>query len=170
MNQHWPRWIAASVHKHFVTQLPVKIPGITIFIEGQWRKMHEKQNFFEVRLDGPRIRQTGKREWLVYGEVNILCQATQIESYQNSSEVYTTDVHAIHRLTGAAASCFTDINLFKYGNDVTVDDGTFLACWRRLDDLRGENRIQINLFGQIEVATALVQATVEAHYEAIIKE
>lgn len=150
MDANWPRWIFASCSYHFEQN----VGGITMFTEGTHRDTELLPEFIEFRMDGPYFTQLNKNYWHCYFEINILLQATMLD----------TDFHAIHRLAGTVAAAFTEIQIFKYGEGLD-DDDSLIACANLKQDVRKRERIQINHFGQVEPETKLIQATVEGHYE-----
>lgn len=155
VNKNWPRWIFASVSKHFDAEKN----GLKLFIEGQHRDTREDKDFLEFRLDGPYITEVSHNYFRLYIEVNVLVQSTKDQ----------TSYHRIHENVGIAAAAFWNgIKVFKYGDGVG-DDDSYLGCLRLVTDARGKERIQISHFGQIEPKTRLLQATVEGHYEMFLQ-
>lgn len=155
VNKNWPRWIFASVSKHFDAEKQ----GLHMFVEGEHRDTRDKLDFLEFRLDGPYITEVSKGYFRLYIEVNILVQSTKNQ----------TNIHRIHENVGIAAAAFWNgIKVFKYGNGVD-DDQSYLGCLQLVTDARGKERIQISHFGQIEPKTRVLQATVEGHYEMFLK-
>lgn len=156
LDQNLPRWIFASVSKHF----DARRQGIPMFIEGQLRKTRAEEDFIELRVDGPYYTEISKGFWNVYIEINVLVQAAQDQA----------DYHRIHKLVGVVAAAFTQvISILKLGDNVG-DDDSLVACLKLLGDKEKRERIQISHFGQVEPETGIFQATVEAHYEAQIRE
>ncbi len=154
-NENWPRWIFASVCKHFNT-LRGDLP---LFIEGQLRETEGVKDFIELRVDGPDLTEVSKGYWRAYNEINVLVQSAQDES----------DFHRIHRNVGLVAQMFTNIQVFRYGNGVD-DTSTLLGCMKLINDFKSHEKIQIAHFGKVDAATPLLQATVEGHYEMFIEE
>ena len=151
VQQQWPRWIFASVSRHFADRRG----GLTLFIEGQPRDTRDEKDFLELRQDGPYITEVSKGYYRLYIEINVLVQ----------SSMDAEDYHRIHDDVGIAAAAFTNgISVFKFGDRVG-DDDSFVGCLILIGDPRGKERIQISHFGQIEPKLSLMQATVEGHYE-----
>jgi len=144
-----PRWIFASVSKHFDTNVRVA-KSLSMYIEGQHRETRNTEDFFELRLDGPVLTELSRNYWRIYFEVNVLIQAAMNES----------DFHKIHRYAGYVASAFTMISVYKYG-----DDDSLFACIPLLQDDRDRQRIQIFHLGQINKDIKVQQAVVEGHYQ-----
>lgn len=155
MTQHWPRWIFASISKHFDDRKQ----GLPLFIEGQNRNTRDTKDFFELRVDGPRLTELTKGSWHIYIEVNILVQSAMDD----------LDYHRIHRNVGIAVEAMTNLLIFKYGSKVE-DDQSFLGCLKLIQDTRSRERIQVFNFGQIDVDTRLMQSAVEGHYEMNLEE
>ena len=152
INPNWDRWIFASVSNHFNT-LAIAVP-LPLFIEGQHRDTREIKDFFELRLDGPRMTEVSANNWQIRIEINCLVQSAMDE----------TNYHRIRQNTGVVAAMFTGIGIFKYGDGLD-DDQSQIGCMILLQDKRGRDFLEISHFGQIEPATKLLQSTVEGHYE-----
>lgn len=154
VNANWSRWTLASVSKHFST---ISLP---LYIEGQHRLANAPKDFIELRVDGPYFTEYTKGYWRLYIEVGILVQST----------LDAKDYHRLHRNLGLVANKFVDIDAFKLGDDVLIDTQEWFACLSLIQDESKRERIQTNNFGIIEASTALMQGSVEGHYEAWIKE
>jgi len=156
LDQNLPRWIFASVSKHFNDRRQ----GIPLFIEGQLRNTRALEDFIELRVDGPYYTEVSKGFWNVYIEINVLIQAAQDQA----------DYHRIYKSVGIVAAAFEQvISIFKLGDGVD-DDDSLVTCLKLLGDKEKRERIQISHFGQVEPETGIFQATVEAHYETQIRE
>lgn len=157
MKEHWPRWVFASISKHFSDQF--QAAGVPLFVEGDDRDTAQLQDFAEFRMDGPRIRELSKGYFRLYVPVNIL-----VHSSMNDQST-----HRLHTTLGKALEAFSDsITVFKLGADPVIDDGTSLVCMvqmrEKLDELR------VNHFGQVDTTSRIQQASVEGHYEGFITE
>jgi hypothetical protein len=107
MNTNWPKWIKASIAKHFDSNRG----GITLFVEGQKRPATESTERFELRVDGPDVNQTGPVYYTLDTVVNIL-----ITSVSNETNIYRMDA-----LKGIILNAFTSsIPIYKYGGDSTL--------------------------------------------------
>ena len=146
----WPRWCFASVSEHFSKNTG----SLPLYIEGQQRDTRGEKDFIELRMDGPQFTELSKGYWRIYGEVNILVSSVMDE----------TNYHRIHENVGIVAAAFTDIVIFKYGI-YTGDDQTVFGCWKLIQDMAKRQRIDIFHFGQVDVKSEMVQASVEGHYE-----
>lgn len=147
-NEHWERWCRISIEKHF--QRGVEL-FTNFFIEGFERDTEALQDYIEIRVDGPYIRENANDQWRLYFEVNILCVA------QENNE----DVYRLNRLTGRVGSLFENILVYKYGQSVE-DDERQIGCLRITP--RAGEKIQTSFFGKINPATRILQASVEGHY------
>lgn len=158
-NPNWPRWIFATVSKHFTDAAAVA--NLPMFIEGQHRNTRKLKDFFELRMDGPTLREVSKGCWVLRIEVNILVQSTMNDS----------NYHRIHQNVGILSAAFVkSIAVFKLGkDDPDPDDQTFLGCLNLLQNRESQDFLEINHFGQIEVNTKLVQASVEGHYSMLLQ-
>lgn len=151
MNENWPRWIFASVSKHFSTNTG----DLEIFYEGHKRSAeYTESDLIEFRMDGPYFLLLSKGLWSAKIEINILVQAAIDDS----------DFHKIHRYVGIVAKAYTPIVVYKYGNSVD-DDDTQLGCLDLIQNARNRELLVISHFGQIDPAKQLLQATVEGHYK-----
>jgi len=153
-NPNWPRWCFASVSKHFDDRRQ----GLYMFIEGQKRDTRDLKDFIELRMDGPQITEISKDYWRIYGEVNILV----------TSAMDNNNYHRIHQNVGIVAAAFTTIRLFKFGTGVD-DDQSQWACWYLLQNTEKRHRLDIFHFGKVDVKSEVVQASVEGHYECLVK-
>lgn len=156
-NQHWPQWILASVVNHFKTRLTDS--GLTLFREGE-AEYRSIQNRAELRLDGPQITLLSKDFWRLYIEANFLV-----------STPIGKDIHLQYKNTGLLAAAFTrNISVLRYGDPAedVIHDESFYGCLVLLQDMRGNQHIEINHFGKIDPAVDLFQSTVEGHFEMFI--
>lgn len=149
---NWARWIFASISRHFADA--ASVATIPLFIEGQHRDTRELKDFFELRVDGPNLREVSKGCWLLRVEINVLVQSTMDDD----------NYHRIHQNVGICSVAFDKvINVYRKGTG-PFDDQSFVGCLRLLQDRERRDYLEINHFGQIDVKTKLMQATVEGHY------
>lgn len=154
MDANMPRWIFASISKHFFDRRN----GVDFYIEGQHRDAKINKELIELRIDGPYVTEMSKDVYKYYTEVSVLIQTLKNDK----------DYHRIHTLTGMIAAAMTDINVYKFGKGLQDDATQFVGCLQLVQDVPSRERVQINNFGQIETSTPLMQASVEAHYKLII--
>lgn len=147
INPNWGRWLFASFSKHFSDGLS---NDAFVYVEGQLRETNSQTSYYEVRVDGPYITEIARNRYELYSEVNILCSA---------NHVVDNNAHRIHDMTGLAASLFTNVMAYQYG-----DDNAYFGCLELVQNKKKRERIQISHFGQIDPNVPLIQATVEGHY------
>ena len=153
-NANLPRWIFASISKHFTT----KCPSLMLFIEGQLRPTTLSKDWIELRVDGPYLTEVSKGYWKVYSEINVL-----LSSYMDQK-----NYHRIHQDAGTVAAAFTCIEIYRYGIGIE-DDQSLVGAMQLVRDTRGRERIQISHFGMIDPDKQLYQATVEGHYSMFLE-
>lgn len=148
MNANIPRWVIASVLKHFNTYKST----MGMYFEGQRVENKPEANYFEVRIDGPSERSSSNSELIIF-EINILV----------SAKADVGDIYQIYRNVGVVASAFHNtIEVFKYGTG-GEDDESSLGCLQLYS--QGHGDLQIVHFGRINSQIPLIQATVEGHYQ-----
>ena len=80
-----------------------------------------------------------------------------------------TNYHRIHQNVGIAAAAFAPaITVLRYGNNNPPDDQSFVGCLQLLQNRERRDFVEINHFGQIDVKTNLMQASVEGHYKMVL--
>lgn len=139
MNIH--KWITASLIKHFKANV-----STPLYYHGENPNLTKgKKSYFELRIDGPSIKQPSRTYFKVYVEVNVL-----ISVYDNEGNIYK-----IENLIGEISAAFNNtIPVYKLPEDTLVGcltlnkDGIFPAK-----------------FGEVDPDLKLQQATVEGHYE-----
>lgn len=149
----WSRWCIASIILNFKNT----IGDVPFFVEGMARQTEHLAEYFELRIDGPYVRESAKEQWRLYFEVNVLV----VTNMDLMTSIYRHD-----ELKGLASKSFTNNIEVKRHGERPVDDGTRLGFLRRRS--RGQERIQISEFGQIRPDVRLKQATVEGHYDIYI--
>lgn len=151
-NKNWPRWITASLNKHFDDAKG----SYTLHLEGMERAVEHLSNRAELRIDGPYISQPCKDYWKIYCEINVL-----IASVVNPDNLYTYQT-----MVGHFSEAFEDtIGVFKLGNE-PGDNAALVGCLQLQYEKR--DRLQISNFGVIGPDTNLQQGTIEGHYEMTI--
>lgn len=155
MNENWPRWFEASVHKAFKDACRTR--NIIMFVEGMNRSiLRDKPAYIEVRVDGPYAEELSKNFWQVDMEVNVVISTVPS---QNDIYAHTTLIGIIQ------AMCPNPLRIYRYGsNMVEVDDGTRLGCMSVSPIVSGDRPYRISRFGQITPDARLLQSTVEVHY------
>jgi hypothetical protein len=145
VHPNWSRWITASLYKHFNDRRQ----DVPFFVEGQIRPSTVGE-FAEYRMDGPYFNEINSHYWYVDVLPAILVQIIQ-----------DTNIYKLERFTGIFASAFeTDISVRKYG-----DGNGELGCL----SLVPGTHIRVDKFGQIQAATRIAQASIEARYQMKLK-
>jgi hypothetical protein len=149
-NENWERWVNVSVNKHFAEN-----KGDTeCFIEGFTRNTQQLEDYIEIRIDGPDVRETSRGKWKLYFEINILVVVKTTHK----------DVYRIKRLTGRLVPLFLDcIEVRRWGNG-PEDDQTLLGCLKLIVPEQPKEKVQVAYFGKIRPDTDILQSTVEGHY------
>lgn len=143
-NNNWPRWVKASIAKHFDTN-----KGDThLHVEGFERATEGKLDWMELRIDGPYLKEHSKGEWVLNVEINVLLCVMV-----NAENAYRMEI-----LTGRVTEIFEqNIFVYKYGDDSS------LLGWLSLQP-REREKVVISNFGQIRPDTKQLQSSVEAHF------
>ncbi len=153
-SSEWERWAKISIIKHF--QAISGLAAIQFFVEGFERDTEAQQEYIEIRIDGPNIKEFTKNCWRLFFEVNIL-----IAVQENNENAYRGS-----ELTGRVSSLFNEcIMVKKYGTGAG-DDQTHLSTLIRVNI--GNEKIQVSHFGKIQPNTRLIMATVEGHYDMFL--
>jgi hypothetical protein len=151
MDQNWQRWIHASLATYY--QDYFKTRSIALLIEGQDSPITGKEDWVEMRWDGPYATLASSSCWILDIEINVLA----------SSILGRADAHHHKRLVGQIQASFLKaFPVFKYGENPDVDDQSLLGCLQ----LRSGDReaIVTSYFGKIETDVVLEQSTIEGHY------
>lgn len=147
-NPNWPRWIYSSLVKHFNDRRK----DVPFYVEGQSRS-ESVANYAELRVDGPYFNEVSHALWDIDILVAILIQTIRDDD----------DLYKIQRYSGIFLSSFTtDIPIFRFG-DQEGDDAKHLMCLS-LSPERNE-RIRVTTYGQVQIATNIAQASIEAKYQ-----
>lgn len=153
MNSKWPLWIAASINKHFVTELGPDVAKV--FVEGQHRgnDLAKSPELVEIRTDGPYYQQYPNRLWKLTYEINLL--VTYALDDKNNYRVW----ELIGKCSEASSKL---IRVFTYEKGVTNPE--FIGCLNRMTGKDGRDDVEVHYFGQVEPTVKLSQACVETHY------
>jgi hypothetical protein len=153
MIEHYPKWIFASLHKHFNDILS------GVYIEGMQKDLQNPLNY-ELRTDGPWLRQESPTIWTVHVDVNILVK----------TPMDPTKIHRIHELVTTAVGAFSEaIRVYKYGNTADDEPGTSVGCLVRVPVDRREE-ITVRHAGVSGGGVNEMKATVQALYRMEIRE
>lgn len=149
LEEHLPRWIAASLLDHFNT----KITGVTVFNEETERTTFDSSDWVEVRFDGPHTTKLGPTFFKVEVDVNLLISTSKDE----------TDIYAHSRNIGKAKKAFSQcIPIFRYGDGAedTQDQIGILSLRQDLD-----RRLRVNRWGEVDKDLRLIQGSVDGTYQ-----
>ena len=157
IDPNWARWIMASVTQHFRTKLK---PTAPVFVSGVQFIPEEVKDFFEIRVDGPHLREWSIGFWRVYVEVSILIQSSMDQS--------DGDIYRLQQNIGITQASFLGgIPILKKG-DGEFDTGERIGCLSLLRPKYGRDSLEANNFGQVGPQLGLMQAAVEGHFDMLI--
>jgi hypothetical protein len=150
VDPNWPRWIAASLARHFDAELT--LAGLPMYLEGQDRRTDRLTDYAEFRYTGPRITELSKDYWQLDVDVDVL-----VVSKTSDSNIYTPEAGV-----GVVLAAFTpDIPVFRYGKGPQDDPDDQLGCLRMVPQTGG---VLVTNFGPPKDQVRLRQASVEATY------
>lgn len=162
-NTNWPRWIFASVSKHFsdtVDNVFNENPGKVnpkLYVEGDERITQNLEQYFEFRMDGPYMRELCKDYWLIKIQLNVLV----------SAKAESTDMHVVQKLIGLITTAFTNgITIYKYG-DGEDDNQSVLDCLQLYQE-GNQEEILVTYLGQLGPDLKDTQASVEGYYRMFL--
>lgn len=148
INAQWFRWVHASINKHFEDRRG----DYPLYLEGDERVESDTEDFAELRIDGPMIKNPHKGYRYLDVEINVLLQ----------SVMDPKNMYKVQEIVGLFSHAFTNlINVNKYGNG-PLDDDSLLGCFHLQRDKK--EGVVINYFGIIRQDTRITQATIEGHY------
>lgn len=149
MDQNWPRWIVASIYKHFNDRRQ----GLPTFVEGSTH-IENTPDYIEIRVDGPYILEQSRNYFQLDCEINILITAMRDEK----------DLYKLQRSEGIVIKAFKPpINIFKLG-DGDDDDQSLLGCMTLVRSGDSREALRISRFGQMDVTKPILRSSVEGHY------
>lgn len=155
-NEHWGRWIFATVSGDCKSQFE---PTYPVFIEGTHRGLPTGTELIEFRMDGPWQRQPSRGCFVLRVEVNLL-----LRSFMDDD-----DFHKMRRLSGTVQSWLAQNHcIYRYGDG--IDDDQSLLGTLQLKNRKLSDPVQLNHFGQIDPKYRLEEATVEATFEIHLQE
>lgn len=150
---HWPRWVVASVLKHF----NARRRHVPMYAEGQ-EQPENLAEWYEVRVDGPYIKRHPNHFYEIGIEVNVL-----ITTAVNNNQFYTHNSNV-----GTIVAAFDRaIPLFKLGAGVD-DTGEQWGCLTLSNAER--DALRVTNFGQMASHTSMLRSSVEGHYYTQVKD
>ncbi len=155
-DKNWPRWVQASVGKHFHTAAAtISIPALVEGIDERTTEFTNSQNRIEIRVNGPAIVEQSKGYWHFEVDVNIL-----IFSHMGGAQPNAYDGTQITGVMAQASAAL--IPVYKYGNGVD-DDQSLIGC---LTLRRGpKESVKVFHFGEINLEDRLRQFGVDVNLE-----
>lgn len=143
INKSWPRWIIASLCKHFDSRR-CELP---LIIEGRDVLDLPVNDRLELAINGPIGVNLSPTMWKMSVEIVVLATA-----------IIDTDLYKIHTSVGIAAAGFDGhIPVYKYGKTV-YDDDSLLGC------LELEGPVVIDHYGKPDPITEILQSSVRGNY------
>lgn len=149
-NPNWGRWTFTSFAMHFEANI-VNVYSLPMHIEGQHQSIEKIDEHFELRLDGPYVREQQKNHWKLIIEVNCL-----VSTGFDDKNFYRHRLNC-DRVTSAFKNC---IGCYKYGKEVE-DDKSLVGTYYLRDP---DDTVEQAHFGQIHQDVQIQQSTVEGHY------
>ncbi len=158
MNQRWTRWIFASCADYI--QASCNTFGLDLFVEGEERATETKNNWCELRIDGPDYTEISRGYYKVGFEVNVLLSVVM----NNEDPVYN-----IQAFEGQILSIMSMIPLYKYGPSSDANnDNTQFGCAVLDPDVK--DPLVTNQLGKRRPDTRLLQSTIEGHYTLYLED
>ena len=122
INAQWFRWVHASINKHFEGRRGI----YPLYLEGDERVESDTEDFAELRIDGPMIKNPHKDYRYLDVEINVLLQ----------SVMDPKSLYKLQDIVGVFSHAFTNlINVNRYGNGA-LDDDSLLGWFYLQRDLR----------------------------------
>ena len=150
LSHKYSLWILKSINLHFAGLL-----NRHVYYEGANRDTESLSEWFEVRIDGPSIKQLTRGQFRANVEVNILCIAVN-----GPNRMYLLR----QMLAEAAEAMKTDILIKRYGdiNEDPDNDRSLIGCLELLKTPKDD--IDIAYFGRVQPQTEMQQGSAEARY------
>jgi hypothetical protein len=152
---NWPRWILASIAKHFDHRRQY----LPMFMEGE-DHIENTPDYIELRVDGPYVVELTHGYYSINVEVNVL-----VCSAKNPNDLYS-----LQRNEGVVRRAFRDpIQVYRYGTGMYDDQG-LLGCLVLVRSGDQREALRVSHFGQIAAETPIVRSSVEGHFYTQFKE
>jgi len=154
MRKEIPKWLFASVAKHFSTLAD----NYNYYVTGNQRATEDLDSWIELKIDGPHIDRlsSGKVKYTCEVDVQIYCKR---------------DPHNLYKyleITGDVLDRFTEhIGIFKLGSEPT-DDQSYFTCMKLNYD--GSKPLNVAHFGDTGINEKISVSDVEGHYYFILNE
>lgn len=149
MNKWWPKWIFASVMKHFDDER-----GDTpLFIQGESFTPGDLKEYAEIRLRGPNFREVSRGTTEISLDIAIMITVAKGNS----------NTFLIHEIAGTFMAACESIEILKLGSNEEEDDPEEVVfCLTPQGDIRWQ------FFGQPKNDTDVVQGVINARYQITI--
>jgi hypothetical protein len=149
MNENWPRWIYASIVKHFKSH--TLLSGLQIALPNEDLSAFDKnRDIFELRIYGPDTTQGTVDDPIWRYTVGVLCKEHRSKD----------DQYAVQRNQGKFMMAFTGICVRKYG-DGAEDDSSYLGT------LQVEEPVDSDLMLSLDEPERLDISTLNAKYKIV---
>lgn len=162
MSKHLPRWIKASLLKHFQEKVQ-KLGGVHLkietvpYIDENGKVVTSLPQWSEFRLDGPFTKEPSRNYCNHRVEISLLV----------CTKVQGKDLHAHEKNVGVVYSAFVnEIPVYRLGTGED-DNQALLGCF--IIQMEEREAVIVSNFGQIEYDIKLTQSTVEGHYKMDLK-
>jgi len=151
INPNWPRWVFASVSKHFIDI--IEATDTKVYVEGDDRNTNEFKTFIEFRMDGPTEKRLTKIESDLRIEISLLVTTMKDDK----------DAHILERYIGNASLGFTTgISVFRFGDSPDPENPLFEGCLTL--ETESKRALIISKFGLVQTDLPVLQATLNAFY------
>ena len=150
---NWARWIKSSVNLWFKNGIAAVSPDSYLYYEGQDRDTSKLQDWAELRLMGPWMREQSQNYWQFEVRLNLFI----------ANALDATDLYKQERLQGLYLPIFGNtIPVFRLGTG-EFDDQSLMECLQ----LSPKDQIQVYDFGIVNTTdhvTRLQQSAIQAKY------
>ena len=146
-NTNWPRWIKASLTKHFESYKG----DLTFILEDVPMDVADPRERVEFRTDGPDFSEPSDGWWIGRVVVNLLLVL----------QISKSDAYRVERFIGQMQAAFIHVCIKKYGS-AGGDDGTHVGTMY-VSPARYP-KIAVDRFGQLDPNIKLDYTTLEAEY------
>lgn len=148
IDHNWPRWIFASISKHFNDNRGT----LPLVIEGMDHDSTRDKDWFELRVDGPYFKVCASNSYRLVVEVNCLITSAMDEY----------NFHRLYSNIGIITSLYTSIPVYKLGTGTDDSSTEQIGCLELLG--RGNEAIRVVNYGQREAHKKIMQSAVDAFF------
>jgi hypothetical protein len=145
MLESMPKWILASVAKHFNDHKG----SLVMYLEGEKRNTNKSQDYMELRMNGPDRRHIAKYYYGFDITINVL-----VQSLYND-----VDAYRYIKTCGLVAQMFeSSIRVYKFGDAIGDDRTVLVGC------LSMQGLVETNHFGRQAPALDMNTSEVQGRY------